>query len=104
VTVQLVDQTGQQVAGAQLAGNSFLLAGQEGEAPVTAATNASGQVTFGFVRPGSYILTEQSASGASFTSMTVNGDSVGQNQPFQVQPHKTYTVAVTNVSSPPSGS
>jgi hypothetical protein len=103
VTVQVVDQTGQPVAGAQLAGNAFVLAGQDGGISLNGSTNASGQVTFALVTTGNYILTEQAAAGATFASMTVNGAGVAPTQTFQVQPGKTYAVTVTNTSSPASG-
>lgn len=101
VFMTLTAASGQPVAG-PLAGYAFILAGQNGLPAQTMVTNALGQAVFFNLPAGIYSITETPLTGSAFSSMTINGVSAAQQQPFQIQAGGNYNVSVSNVVSGPA--
>ncbi|HTE85388.1 MAG TPA: prealbumin-like fold domain-containing protein [Dehalococcoidia bacterium] len=101
IFTSLTSPAGQPVAG-PLAGYTYTLAGQNGLPSQTMLTNPVGQAVFFGLSAGIYSISESPLAGSSFSSMTINGVSALQQQPFQIQAGGNYNVNVTNTINGPT--
>jgi len=101
IFTSLTSPSGQPISG-PLAGYSFTLTGQNGLPTQTMVTNQLGQVVFFSLTAGIYSISEAPLAGSTFGSMTINGVSALQQQPFQIQAGGNYNVNVSNVVSGPT--
>jgi hypothetical protein len=100
IQVVAVDQNGQPVSNANLAGYSFGLSGPAGNA-ITVTTNASGQGST-TLPPGAYTVTESAAPGATFVGYTINGVPTQTGQ-FTLGAGQSTSITATNrVTSTPN--
>ena len=87
---------GGQPATGSRGGFSLTLNGQNGLPLQTVVTNELGQATFSNVPPGIYSLSQTAPAGATFASMSINGDPAQLQQSFQLQAGGNYEIDITN--------
>jgi hypothetical protein len=101
IFTSLTTPSGQPASG-PLAGYSYTITGQSSLPTQTIQTNQVGQASIAGLPAGIYSISETPLAGSSFGSMTINGVSALQQQPFQVQAGGNYVVNVTNIVSGPA--
>ncbi len=102
IYLSLTTASGQPATGS-LSGYSFTLSSQNGATSQVLVTNQLGQASVATLDAGVYSLSETAPSGSSFNTMTINGVSAMQQQPFQIQAGGNYNVNITNTVSGTSG-
>lgn len=102
IQVQLVDENGQAVTGANLSSFSFTLTSQSSAAPAptTVSSSSSGQASTSLTA-GPYTISESAAPGASLVNYTINGVPTQTGQ-FTVGLGQSITIVATNRAPSPN--